>query len=234
MKRAVSIHTKRVKVAGFAAVLVLHAIVLYDLWSYKIIPPPTEALTVFVNFINPSAAVKQAAPTAPKPAHSMPIRKETPREKPPITENPMVSSAPVISQAEPVAPTGPVTDNSPRVPITLSVSASNPEGGTGSTPMLMSGDLSVSCPERPPPAYPKLSVRLGEQGKTILLVELDELGRVTNVAIKKKSGFARLDEAAITAVKTWRCNPAKRNGVTVRAVALQPFNFILKGPLHGT
>jgi protein TonB len=96
--------------------------------------------------------------------------------------------------------------------------------------MLLNGDLSVSCTERPPPAYPKLSVRLGEQGKTIVLVELDELGHVINVAIKKKSGFARLDEAAIAAVKTWRCNPAKRNGAAVRAVALQPFNFILKGP----
>jgi protein TonB len=63
-----------------------------------------------------------------------------------------------------------------------------------------------------------------------VLVELDELGHVINVAIKKKSGFVRLDEAAIAAVKTWRCNPAKRNGVAVRTVALQPFNFVLKGP----
>lgn len=234
MKQNIGLHTKRGKATGFAVVLVLHSVVLYGLWCYQIIPPPTEALTVFVNFINQPAAVKQAAPTAPKPVHSMPIRKETRSEKPPVTEKPIVSSAPVTSPAEPVAPpppvekapTGPVTDNSPDGQITLGVPASNP--------MLLSGDLSVSCPERPPPAYPKLSVRLGEQGKTILLVELDEFGRVTNVTIKKKSGFARLDEAAITAVKTWRCNPAKRNGVTVRAVALQPFNFILKGPLHGT
>jgi protein TonB len=87
----------------------------------------------------------------------------------------------------------------------------------------------VSCKERTAPAYPKQSLRLGEQGKTVLLVELDELGRVVNVAVKTKSGFPRLDEAAINAVKTWRCSPAERNGVAVRAVALQPFNFILKG-----
>jgi protein TonB len=30
-------------------------------------------------------------------------------------------------------------------------------------------------------------------------------------------------------VKTWRCRPAKRDGQPVRAVALQPFNFILEG-----
>jgi hypothetical protein len=27
----------------------------------------------------------------------------------------------------------------------------------------------------------------------------------------------------------WRCTPASRNGQPVRAVALQPFNFILNG-----
>ena len=96
--------------------------------------------------------------------------------------------------------------------------------------MPLSGDLSVSCPERAAPVYPNLSIRRNEQGKTILLVELDELGRVVNVTIKKKSGFPRLDEAAIAAVKTWRCNPAKRNGAAVHAIASQPFNFTLKGP----
>lgn len=96
-------------------------------------------------------------------------------------------------------------------------------------PVLLAGELSVSCTERTAPAYPRLSTRLGEQGKTVLLVELDELGRVVNVNVKTKSGFPRLDEAAINAVKTWRCSPAKRDGVAMRAFALQPFNFILKG-----
>jgi protein TonB len=95
--------------------------------------------------------------------------------------------------------------------------------------VLLSGELSVNCSERTPPAYPKQSLRLGEQGKTVLLVELDELGRVADVAVKTRSGFPRLDEAAINAVKSWHCTPAKRNGVAVRSVALQPFNFALKG-----
>ena len=95
--------------------------------------------------------------------------------------------------------------------------------------MLLTGELSVSCSERTPPAYPKQSLRLGEQGKTVLLVELDEFGQVANVVVKTKSGFPRLDEAAVNAIKSWRCSPAKRNGVAVRSVAVQPFNFALKG-----
>jgi len=96
-------------------------------------------------------------------------------------------------------------------------------------PIHLKDELSVSCTERPAPVYPRLSTRLNEQGKAVLLVELDELGRVTAATVKTTSGFPRLDEAAINAVKTWHCSPARRNGVPVRSVAQQPFNFILKG-----
>jgi protein TonB len=63
----------------------------------------------------------------------------------------------------------------------------------------------------------------------LLRVELGEDGRVSGVAVKTSSGFSSLDEAAVSAVKTWRCKPAIQNGVAVRAVALQPFAFILEG-----
>jgi protein TonB len=96
-------------------------------------------------------------------------------------------------------------------------------------PVLHKEELSVSCTDRTPPAYPKLSARRGEQGKTVLLVELNERGRVVNVTVTTKSGFPRLDEAAVNAVKSWHCSPAKPNGIAVRSVASQPFTFILKG-----
>ena len=46
--------------------------------------------------------------------------------------------------------------------------------------------------------------------------------------IEKSSGAQRLDEAALAAVRVWRCNPARRDGKPVRAIALQPFDFILQ------
>jgi protein TonB len=109
------------------------------------------------------------------------------------------------------------------------VAASHSETAPLPQPLHLGGELSVSCSERPAPAYPKQSLRLGEQGKTVLLVELDELGRMITVEVKTKSGFPRLDEAALNAVRTWRCTPAKHNGIAVRSIALQPFNFTLKG-----
>ena len=252
MKLGAGSKIKWERVLGFAAVLLLHFIGLYGLWSYRIIPPPAEVLVVFAHFVNPPAAAKRDEPAAPKsvklvkpatkpavkPAKPVPIRQEPPRRMPAVAERLLISRAPVTSKAEPVAPPPPVVvappepvaASSPRTYAPLNMPGSQSEGGSGAKPVLLTGDLSLTCSERTAPDYPAQSSRRNEQGKTILLVELDELGRVANVAIKKTSGFSRLDKAAIAAVKTWRCTPAKRNGVAVHAVALQPFNFILKGP----
>ena len=95
-------------------------------------------------------------------------------------------------------------------------------------PVSLGSELAVACPERSAPVYPPLSRRQGEEGKVVLRVELDEQGRVGAARVATASGFARLDEAALAAVKTWRCNPARRDGQPVRAVALQPFKFVLQ------
>jgi protein TonB len=60
-------------------------------------------------------------------------------------------------------------------------------------------------------------------------VELDEQGQIDAARVASSSGFARLDAAALAAVRDWRCHPATRNGQPVRAVALQPFKFVLQG-----
>jgi len=237
MNRGAILYTKRNNITGFVVVLALHFLGLYGLWSYQVIPPPSEALTVFVNFVNPYVAIKHTEAEAPKPALPIPTRQETRKVVQPVTERLLVSAAPVHSPAEPVAPPPPVvaappgkvTTNSSGNSGTVNIPRAQSGDASGQQPLLLSGELSVSCSERTAPVYPKQSLRLGEQGKSVLLVELDELGRVANVTVKIRSGFQRLDEAAISAVKSWRCTPAKRNGIAVRSVAVQPFNFILKG-----
>ncbi|MDD2897755.1 MAG: energy transducer TonB [Desulfuromonadaceae bacterium] len=234
MKQRVTTHIKREKAIGLAAAIALHSVVLYFLLSYHIIPPPSEALTVFVNYVNLTAPANVTAPTQQKPVLT---KQESPQAPVPTAPKILASEAPIISKSEPVVPAPPVTRIQP-IPVQMSapvvsrpvIAPSPHEGGTQMPQTVhLSGELSVACTDRTAPSYPKQSIRLGEQGKTILLVELNELGHVTNVEIKTKSGFPRLDEAAVNAVKTWRCNPAKRNGVAVRSIALQPFNFTLKG-----
>lgn len=99
---------------------------------------------------------------------------------------------------------------------------------TLSGPVVLSSELSVICPELTPPLYPHQSRQLGEDGELTLMLELDENGRIKEVQVINSSGYRHLDEAAIAAVKTWRCNPPLRNGQPVRAIALQPFSFVLQ------
>jgi protein TonB len=96
-------------------------------------------------------------------------------------------------------------------------------------PVALGGELSVVCPERQAPTYPPMARRLGETGKVVLRVTLDERGSVARASVERSSGHPRLDEAALGAVRGWHCTPARRNGQPVEATALQPFNFVLEG-----
>jgi len=54
------------------------------------------------------------------------------------------------------------------------------------------------------PMYPPTSRRMGEQGTVHVRVLVDERGRPKEVNVGKSSGFPRLDEAALEAVRKWR------------------------------
>jgi len=81
----------------------------------------------------------------------------------------------------------------------------------------------------PPPPYPVVSKRAGEQGRVLLRVRVDERGTVEEVEVQATSGFPRLDEAARSAVRRWRFVPAKLGDRTVAGWALVPVNFTLRG-----
>lgn len=220
------------KLAGLCMMLVLHAVVLYGLWSYRLIPTPQDAMTLFVDFIKPlPPPQKKEEPPPPPPPKK--VRLVKPRE---ITAPPLpvlVANAPVVSPVEPVAPPPPpeplpepVVEAPPGPPLPDPVVAAPPEPPA---PVVLNGDLAVACPQRFAPEYPAMSRRLGEQGRVVLRVELDESGRVVAARVKETSGFRRLDDAGLAAVKTWHCNAPTRDGQAVKAVALQPFNFVLEG-----
>lgn len=194
---------------GLLLALTLHGAALYSLWSLRIIPTPAEAATLFVSFINPALSERPKPPEPPKRSHPV----EPPRL--------LAVEAAVVLPNEPVVPAIIATTTLPP-PAPLAEPAIQ-------QPVTLSGELSVSCPERTPPAYPVFSMRANEQGLVVLRVELGMDGRITGVTINKNSGYARLDDAAVSAVRNWRCKPAMRSGIAVPAVALQPFNFVLKG-----
>ena len=193
-------------------VLALHAAALYGLWSHRLLPTPTEAAALFVNFIAPPAVQKSVEPVRPAAAQPRPIEK--PQTSQLVAETPAVAATDYVAPPPPVKPAAAIEAPAMALPV---------------GPVAMSSELALACPERPAPAYPAVSRRLGETGKVVLRVELDEQGLVASARIETASGYERLDQAALAAVRTWRCTPPRRDGQPVRGVARQPFHFVLQG-----
>ncbi|PKO45859.1 MAG: energy transducer TonB [Betaproteobacteria bacterium HGW-Betaproteobacteria-22] len=217
------------KLAGLSLVILLHVALLYAAMSYKLIPAPQEAVTLFVHLINPSPPKKEEPPP-PEPPKPPPPKKVTlVKEKPVPRPEPapvLVAEAPVTQATDYVAPApppAPVVEAPPApVPEPVVEVEVRPTG-----PVTLSSELSLACPQRTLPRYPVASRRIGEHGRVVLRVELDETGQITGVKVKESSGHRRLDEAGMAAVKTWQCDAAMRDGKAVPAVAMQPFDFIL-------
>ncbi len=79
----------------------------------------------------------------------------------------------------------------------------------------------------PAPEYPALARRKGEQGRVLLKVLVSETGLAQKVQIDTSSGYDRLDQSAVEAVKKWSFIPARRSNQAVSAYVLVPIKFSL-------
>ena len=79
------------------------------------------------------------------------------------------------------------------------------------------------------PPYPPISVRLGEQGTTLIEVNIGTDGNVTECSVVKGSGSDRLDTAACDWVKGhWRWQPPTLNGAPTAAKTQIQYTWNLK------
>jgi protein TonB len=222
-------------VAALLMVLALHGAFLYGLWSIRVILQPAEAVPLFVSLVSPSPAptgpkagpptVQRADPPTGQPVPPRRVKRQAPRDAEPPHADLAVEATTVLptdateAGDSPQLMDGAPDAGSPGLPSAL-------PGAAG--PLSLTSDLALVCPVRTPPPYPPVSRRLGETGKVVLRVELDETGRVSAAQLISSSGHPRLDDAALAAVKAWRCQPAQRDGQAVRSVAVQPFDFTLQ------
>nr|WP_246427285.1 energy transducer TonB [Sphingopyxis panaciterrulae] len=80
-----------------------------------------------------------------------------------------------------------------------------------------------------PPRYPRESRRHREEGTVVLALTLDVDGSVASISVAQSSGFQRLDEAALRAVRKWRWAPTMRSGQAVKVKGLVEIPFVLRG-----
>jgi protein TonB len=79
----------------------------------------------------------------------------------------------------------------------------------------------------PAPVYSRISAKMRESGQALVRVFIDEAGMPRNVQLVTSTGFARLDDAALTAVRNARFKPYLENGVAVAGWASIPIEFEL-------
>lgn len=108
------------------------------------------------------------------------------------------------------------SDGAPAVP-TTAVSLAGAVGRAAAAPYA----------DNPKPTYPAYARRRGIEGRVVLHVEVTAEGGVAVVAVVESSGHDTLDAAAATAVRHWRFQPARRDGVAVPSHLRVPIVFRL-------
>ena len=142
------------------------------------------------------------APSIIKPSEVVfvPSESETQKREPVEVAKPEIAEPEVTVPLPEVVPEVPIEDVAPieAAPTTTTDHSTAPIGSL----------QELRATNRVEPTYPATSRRLGEEGSVLLRVFVDEAGRPQQVLVDRSSGFPRLDEAALRAVKRWRFRPA--------------------------
>ncbi len=113
---------------------------------------------------------------------------------------------------------------------TASTAAAAPSTASGKagSPSVIEPSADADYLKNPPPAYPRASRRLGEQGTVIVRVLISTQGLPEKAEVRTSSGFARLDQAALEAVLRWRFLPGRRSGTPETMWFNIPVRFVLE------
>ena len=180
------------RTSAAAVVIAGHAAVIYALaitMGVVDAPPIVEPI---------KAVIIDSPPVEPEPY--------VPPETPPVAQQPVVEV--------PLPDIPPIT--TPMETITVPPATEVPPRTDPSTPAVIEAK-SLSVTRRVEPVYPPASRRLDEHGAVRLRVLVDERGRPREVQIAKSSGFERIDQAAVTAVRRWQFSPAMQESRAVTA-----------------
>lgn len=216
-----------------AATLLLHAaliaaIAIVSTSGRKTFAPPkpiTVALLPAVPPVPPAPAVEPAEP--PQAPRQTP-RQRPPKRKPWSVPHPQPPARPHAESAPTNRPTE--TAAEPKAAAAPAPAPANPRPAPAPVPPSKTG---VSIPAtyaaaNRKPLYPRMSRANDEQGTVLLRVLVRPDGSAGDVQIKASSGYPLLDEAAKSAVQSWRFNPATVDGKPVSEWYQVPIPFKLQ------
>ena len=203
------------RATAVAVMLVVHVVVLFGLLNAQRVRDVVhESAPIFLSVVSaptppaPSTPLPPPAQTLPKiVAPPLPLIAETPSPSPLMAAP--ASPAPPAPAVHPEAPPAPAA-----APVAAPVAKTIPAA-------------SVQYLVAPRPAYSRASARMRESGRALVRVWIDEAGMPRDVQIATSSGFARLDDAAVDAVRGARFKPYLENGAAMAGWAFVPIEFEL-------
>lgn len=215
------------------SVVLLHAGLIWVLQSGLLIRAAEILIpvTVMSQFIDapvqaqpakpqPPAPPKPALPTQPTPARPAPVKPVAPTPAPPLAVAAPAAQATVQAAPAP-APSPPAKSAAP-------ATAANPPAAPAAAAVVQQPSSNADYLQNPKPAYPALSARLGETGRTVYKVWIGTDGKPQRAELVSSSGFPRLDKATYDTVMSWRYVPGMRNGVAEAMAVNVPIHWELR------
>ena len=216
--------------------VIISSVVLFHiaaLWALH-----TGLLQRVVEVVVPVMAISQAEPPPPPPKPPEPVKPPEPPKltPPPKTPQPVLTPPPTPQPPAPATPEPPAVLAAPTAAVTApAVQAAPPAPPPPAPPPPPAAPAKLELPSskadylhNPPPDYPRMSKRLGEQGKVVLKVLIGTDGAPQKVELVTSSGFERLDKSAMDAAMRWRYVPGKRGGVAEAMWYQVPIQFTLE------
>lgn len=184
-------------------IVLVHLVAFYALVKFDVIHIAAKPKVLVVDLI--------AEPPVP-PA-------EKPKPEPVVVEKVqplVVTPAPIVQTLAPPPPIKVTMTPPPPRPVAVAAPPTGP---------VTVGNLDETLLDGRPPRYPMESRRKKEQGTVVLRLLIGTDGRVHDISIAQSSGFERLDQAALQAIRGWRWRPTVRDGepVEVRGLYSMPF-----------
>jgi len=197
-------HAETVAYPVLAGIVLLHALLLTGLFMFQRVSDPVRVDVLSVRMLQASPPVD--APVKPVPVKPQPVPKPLPA---PALPTPEPKSLPPVQPPQPT----PKPVEQPQEPA-LAAPVVPPR-------------FDAAYLNNPAPSYPALSRRNGEAGKVLLRVHVSSDGKPQQIDLQRSSGYSRLDDAAIAAVRQWRFIPAKRGDENLTEWVLVPLVFKL-------
>jgi len=199
---------------GAAVAVTLHVALPAALLSYA---PARQAMLaaapIMVSYIVPV----ENPPEPPKPLPVRPLQKAAPPR--PVEPAPLLA----ITADAPAPIETPIPDVVKPLP-----PVQEPPAPPAPPLPMIPPSFAAAYLDNPPPAYPALSRRNGEQGRVLLRVLVTPGGSADKVELHTSSRWQRLDQVALETVKRWRFVPARQGDILVAAWVLVPITFTLE------